>query len=148
MTVGVPPADGEPYARDLVAADDGSEVLLMTWRPGATCAPHDHGVESGGVIHVVRGAVVERRYAFDGRALTIVSERRAEAPAILTIEAGVVHDMHAIGETVTVHAYAPRIQHMRVYDVARRATWIVADDHGAWLPKGGVGVVAEEPWAL
>lgn len=137
----------EPYAREVLEADDEHEVLVMRWRPDATCAPHDHGEQSGGVIHVVRGAIIERRFRFDGRTLMPLSERSVVAPAVLSIEAGVIHDMHAVGAALTVHSYAPRIARMRVYDPAARVTWIVDDDHGAWLPKGGVGVVSVEPWS-
>ena len=138
----------EPYERRLLQADDATEVLVMTWRPGATCAPHDHGLTSGGVVHLVVGALVERRYRFDGHGLAMVAEARYDAPAVLTVEPGVVHDMRAIGKTTTVHVYQPRVASMRVYDAAARTTWIVHDAHGAWLPRADAAAVVAERWIV
>lgn len=147
-----------PYQRQPIAAvdpvggDGGSETLAMIWRDGATCAPHDHGAAAG-TIHVISGAVVERRYAFRDGALIVVAETAARAPAVLTIEVGVIHDMRAApgvggatGGTVTVHHYSPRIHAMRVYDLARRETLIVADDCGAWIPEDPTQVIERLPW--
>lgn len=122
-----------PYARQLIEHSAQREVLVMTWRPGATCAPHDHGERSGGVVHLVVGELVERRYVFDGE-LRVVASRRHVAPAVLEVEPGLIHDMHAPGAATTVHVYTPSVERMRVYDAARRTTWIVPDDHGAWVP--------------
>lgn len=132
-----PPAADEPYGRRLLFADDLREVLAMTWRPGATCAPHDHGA-SGGVVHLVAGRIVERRYAFDGARLTPTGESGHEAPAVLRVAPGVIHDIHAVpgaGPVLTIHHYEPRIAAMRVYDDAGRRTLVVADDCGAWIPR-------------
>lgn len=146
-----------PYQRrplaavDPVGGDGGSETLAMIWRDGATCAPHDHGAAAG-AIHVISGEVVERRYAFRDGALVVVAEAAARAPAVLTIEAGVIHDMRAVGSadarggTLTVHHYSPRIHAMRVYDLGRRETLIVADDCGAWIPEDPAQVIERLPW--
>ncbi len=132
-----PPAADEPYGRCLLFADDAREVLAMSWRPGATCAPHDHGA-SGGVVHLIAGRIVERRYAFDGARLTPIGESCHEAPAVLAVAPGIIHDIHAApgAETVlTIHHYEPRIAAMRVYDDAGRRTLVVSDDCGAWIPR-------------
>ena len=147
------PGPGEPYGRQLLVADAHQETLVMTWRPGATCAPHDHGETSSGTIHVLHGTFIERRFVLKGGALEPLSETRVSAPALLSIPAGVIHDMQlAPGDSqhdafgLTVHVYRPRIEHMRVYDTAARETLIVVDDQGAWVPTDEARIIAREPW--
>ena len=126
----------------------------MTWRPGATCAPHDHGATASGTIHVLHGTFIERRFVLERGELRVTSETRITAPALLSIPAGVIHDMQLLegqglaGEDggMTVHVYTPRIEHMRVYDTAARETLIVVDDQGAWIPSDPARIVAREPW--
>lgn len=140
------PAPGEPYGRTLLTADAHHEALLMRWRPGATCAPHDHGAAAG-IIHLLEGAFVERRYRReDGGGLTLIATHEHRAPAVLEVAPGCIHDMQALGAGTSVHRYSPRIQRMRVYDRERRETLIVADDCGAWIPSDPALVVAREPW--
>ena len=43
------PPGSDPYSRLLLHADDDVEVMVARWRPGARCAPHDHG-GSGGFV--------------------------------------------------------------------------------------------------
>lgn len=118
----------------------------MTWRDGGLCAPHDHGA-AGGRVHVVSGSLLERRYTFDGHTLVVVSEQRIDAPAVIEIAPHVIHDMRASGGTVTVHHYTPKVEGMRVYDVARRETLIVGDDCGAWIPSDSGHIRARESWS-
>ncbi len=139
------PADGEPYGRTVVSATPDAEVIAMLWRPDATCAPHDHG-EAEGTIHVVSGAVRERVYRWTGRALEVVRTTTHEAPALLQVRAGCIHDMTALGPALTVHRYAPRVTGMRVWDVVGRRTVVVPDDCGAWLPADPGAVVTVAPW--
>jgi cysteine dioxygenase len=117
----------------------------MTWRPDATCAPHDHGAARG-TIHLVSGAIRERVYRATGHGLEIVATAIHCAPAVLTVPAGCIHDMTALGEALTIHHYAPRVHAMRIWDVAGRRTLTVGDDCGAWVPRDGAGVVASVGW--
>jgi len=139
-------AHPNPYERHLVSADDAHEILVMTWRAGGLCAPHDHG-EAGGRVHLVSGTLIERRYRFDGVALVVESEAQVEAPALLEIGPGVIHDMRASPGTVTVHVYRPRVLGMRIYDVGARETLIVGDDCGAWIPSDPGDIQARIGWA-
>ena len=139
-------ASRDPYARTLLVADPDREILVMRWVANAWCAPHDHG-EAGGHVHVLEGALVERRYRFDGANLEPISERHVVAPAILEVGPGEIHDMRAIGTTTTVHVYRPRVLGMRVYDLARRETLVVSDDCGAWVPRDASLVRAREAWS-
>jgi len=138
------PAPGEPYGRAPLVEDDAHEMILMRWRPGATCAPHDHG-EAGGVIHLVEGVFTERTYARRGDRLVVVQTREVAAPAHLEIAPGVVHDMRCDRGGVSLHVYRPRIHRMRVYDLARREVLVVRDDCGAWIPSDPAFVLTREP---
>ncbi|TNF29684.1 MAG: hypothetical protein EP329_15155 [Deltaproteobacteria bacterium] len=138
------PADGEPYGRMPLVVDAAHEMILMRWRPGATCAPHDHG-EAAGVIHLVEGVFTERTYAREGDRLVVVATREVAAPAVLEAGPGVIHDMRCDRAGVSLHVYAPRIHGMRVYDLARREVLVVSDDCGAWVPSDPAQVVAREP---
>jgi len=144
--VSVALSDANPYERLLVSGDDGHEILVMTWRAGGLCAAHDHGA-AGGQVHVVAGGLIERRYHFDGRGLEVVSEVRVEAPALIEIGPGVIHDMHASPGTVTVHVYRPRVLGMRIYDPEARETLVVSDDCGAWIPRDPNDIQARTRWA-
>jgi predicted metal-dependent enzyme (double-stranded beta helix superfamily) len=141
------PGPDEPYGRTPLSESSGDEVIAMQWQAGATCAPHDHG-DAGGVIHVVSGAVLERRHRWTGRGLEVVSTAMHRAPAWVEVPPGCIHDMTAIGAALTIHRYAPRVVGMRVWDVAGRRTLVVADDRGAWVPRGGEGVLEATAWPL
>lgn len=140
----VQPAEGEPYGRTVVAADEDHEMILMRWRAGATCAPHDHGGASG-VIHLLEGVFTERLYARDGDRLVVVRTREVVAPAIVAVGAGLVHDMCCDRAGSSLHVYRPRIHGMRVYDLARREVLVVSDDCGAWVPSDPAMILGREP---
>lgn len=135
-----------PYERHLVSADDDHEILVMTWRIGGLCAPHDHGA-AGGRVHLISGTLVERRYRFDGADLSVASEVSFEAPALLDIAPGVIHDMRATPGTVTVHVYRPRVLGMRIYNREARETLVVSDDCGAWIPHDPNDIQDRIGWA-
>ena len=46
-----------------------------------------------------------------------------------------------------MHHYTPKVEGMRVYDVARRETLIVGDDCGAWIPSDSGHIRARESWS-
>lgn len=137
---------GEPYGRTLLpSADDACELLAMRWRPGARCAPHDHG-SSAGTIHLVEGRFVERRFRFDGAALHVIAEETHEAPALLHIEANVIHDMVAPTGGLSIHRYTTAIRGMRVWDVSGQNVLVVTDDCGAWIPSDETMIRSSTPW--
>ncbi len=63
------PNDGEPYSRSILRVNDQVEIMLARWRPGHGCAPHDHG-GAGGFVIAVEGTFHERRFAWDGNAIS------------------------------------------------------------------------------
>lgn len=109
--------------------------MLAAWRPGARSAPHDHG-EAQGIVIVLAGTFVETRFEFDGGALAPRRNERHRAWDALTAPEGVIHQMGSEGIGFTLHVYAPCIDRMRVFDVARRSTLVVTGDSGAWVDDG------------
>src|SRR5690348_14391514 len=59
-----PPLDGQPYGRAILYKDERIEVMLASWRKGAVCAPHDHGV-SLGCVKFARGRFIETQFEFN-----------------------------------------------------------------------------------
>ncbi len=130
----VAPAREEPYGRKPILRTGLAELLLICWDEDVFCAPHDHG-EATGLIYLCEGRYTERTYAWHGRELRIVRKRQVESPAVLEVQAGLIHDMKASGGGLGLHLYEPAISRMQVYDLARRQVLVVGDDSGAWLPR-------------
>ncbi len=125
---------GEPYGRAVLLAREDAEVVLMWWRAQAPCAPHDHG-QAGGHVLVLEGEVHERAWGWSqGELVAQDGAQVARAGEVVALGPGRVHDMVAPEGALTLHLYKPRIRGMRVFDVARRRTLVVADDCGAWVP--------------
>ena len=140
-----PPREGEPYGRRALFRDGGAEVLLVRWREDAFSAPHDHG-EASGFVYLLRGAFVERTWEFHRGRLVVTGWRRTQAPGILRVGAGAIHDVKATGGGVSLHVYVPAISHMRVFDRARRETLSVSDACGAWIPHDPALITGRVSW--
>ena len=139
------PATGEPYGRAPLFRDDEGEILLVNWRNGMPCAPHDHSAASG-FIFLVSGTLFETHWHFDGHALHEGAQSSYRAPNIIRIEHDCIHDMRAQDNCVGVHVYLPRISGMRVFDSARRETLRVSDDCGAWIPTDPRLILSRDRW--
>lgn len=125
-----------PYGRQVLCRTEHSEVLVMSWAPQRECAPHDHG-QSWGWLSVLEGVVTHAVYQVSGDNLPVLRKRvRKEVGATLFAPKGLVHSMGNPGHhrLVTLHAYAPPITGMRVYDLRHCAACVVSDDCGAWWP--------------
>jgi predicted metal-dependent enzyme (double-stranded beta helix superfamily) len=140
-----PPEADEPYGRNLLFASESEEILAMTWRAGATCAPHDHGAASGHVT-VVRGTVMETVFVFNRNHLVATETRTHAAPTIIPVAPGTIHAMTALDDALTLHRYTPRIHAMRVWDANNQQTLVVSDDCGAWIPSDSARILAVEAW--
>jgi hypothetical protein len=137
---------GEPYGRKVLHRDAHREVLLMYWRGGVWCAPHDHASATGRAL-VLRGRFRERRWRFDGAALHLLHEQTVDSPSMLSISLGDIHDMCSEDDGgVSLHVYRPGISRMRVFDRDRRESLVVSDDCGAWIPHDSRQVMARERW--
>jgi ubiquinone/menaquinone biosynthesis C-methylase UbiE len=130
-----PPADGEPYSRSILRVDDEVEIMLARWRPGNSCAPHDHG-GSGGFVIPVEGTFTERRFGWEGSQLVVAEKAARPEGAPIPITADVIHDMTAGEYGLTLHFYSPPAAGMRVFDLERAEVLDLVGNYGAWIPRG------------
>jgi cysteine dioxygenase len=139
------PRAGQPYGRRVLLESAEGEVMLASWRRAASCAPHDHG-DARGIVIVLDGRFTEVVYAVDPRGVRPVSSRTVSAGDALAVDEGLVHDMRAHGDGMTLHVYVPGVHAMRVYDREARATLLVAGDCGAWVPDEPSQVLRRWSW--
>ena len=95
-------------------ATEECDVWLLRWPPGTAVTPHDHGCSSG-AFTVVSGELAEVRWD-----AALPYERSVSPGQVVSIEAGVVHDVLARGTSpaLSIHAYSPPLSSMGFYDVA------------------------------
>ena len=93
---------------------EGVDVWLLTWLPSQSTDLHDHG-DSSAAFAVVQGALTEVR----ADPVLGVWSTPLSAPAVRTVEPGVVHDVRAdLGvPAVSIHAYGPRLSRMTYYEL-------------------------------
>jgi hypothetical protein len=135
----------EPYARSVLHHGAEGEVMLAAWRRGGLSAPHDHGLARGFVV-ILEGQFLETTYRFDGSELRASAEHEHTTGDLLEAPPGLIHDLYAGDDALSLHVYVPRIHGMRVYDTASRATLRVADDCGAWVPRTPEAILERRPW--
>jgi predicted metal-dependent enzyme (double-stranded beta helix superfamily) len=92
--------------------DEAVDVWLLTWLPGQFTDLHDHG-PSTAVFTVIRGELEEMRLGRDAD-MQITS---CAPGSRSVVEAGVVHDVRAVGTdlAVSIHAYSPPLTLMTYY---------------------------------
>jgi ubiquinone/menaquinone biosynthesis C-methylase UbiE/predicted metal-dependent enzyme (double-stranded beta helix superfamily) len=129
------PKDGEPYSRSILRADDEVEIMLARWRPGHSCAPHDHG-GAGGFVIPVEGTFVERRYCWDGPQLVVAELANRPEGVPIRVASEDIHDMTAGERGLTLHFYSPPASSMRVFDLQRAEMLELVGNYGAWIPQG------------
>lgn len=129
------PKDGEPYSRSILRANDQVEIMLARWRPGHSCAPHDHGGASGFVIAVV-GKFHERRFHWEGTQLEVSEQTMRHEGEPIPISPEDIHDMAADTVGLSLHFYSPPPAGMRVFDLERAEALELVGNYGAWIPDG------------
>lgn len=129
------PNDGEPYSRSILRVDDQVEVMLARWRPGHSCAPHDHG-GSGGLVIAVEGTFHERRFGWHGPQLVVDQNITRDEGTAIEISPEHIHDMTAQHTGLTLHLYSPPPAGMRVFDLEHREALELVGNYGAWIPHG------------
>lgn len=91
-------------------------LWLLGWRPGDHTEIHDHD-RSEVAVAVVQGSVVEDIYPFWGKSYFL--RRNLGAGNVVTLPAPYCHRVGALptaeGLSVTLHAYFPILNHMRMY---------------------------------
>lgn len=131
------PDPARPYGRRVLWAHAGVEVMLATWTRGRWCAPHDHGGALG-VVRVLAGRGQHRRWSLAAGSLRITSTEPLVAGAELCCDATLIHSMGDDDGDVplrTLHAYAPSLPSMTVYDLEATRTLDVDGNCGAWVPS-------------
>jgi quercetin dioxygenase-like cupin family protein len=104
--------DQRPDARTglRVLTTESYDVWLLRWPAGSTVSPHHHG-ESDAAFVVSAGALEESRWR-DGNRMA----RRLMPGQGATVERGVVHDVGAQEDALSVHVYSPPLVHMAFFD--------------------------------
>jgi len=128
-------SDDRPYGRRLIIRTRTIEVLLMGFREGSECPPHDHG-GSIGLVYVCVGTAEHSIFQWKNGGLLRTEQRLSGAGGILDAPADCVHAMRnpGPGALVTLHVYWPPIQKMSIFDLQQRMRYAVNDKAGAWLP--------------
>ena len=93
-----------------ILATESFDVWLLRWPAGTAVSPHHHG-DSDAAFVVWSGALEETRWP-DGRR----EERELEPGQGAVVERGVVHDVGAPVEALSVHVYAPPLARMAFFD--------------------------------
>jgi len=107
-----PSLERHPAARTglRILATESYDVWLLRWPAGTAVSPHHHG-DSDAAFVVSSGALTETRW-LDGRR----EERQLTRGKGATVERGVVHDVGAQAEAVSVHVYSPPLARMAFFD--------------------------------
>ena len=106
-----PVGTGRAWVR--VADTPGADAWLIAWSPGSSVGTHDHG-ESHGVVHVLRGSLVERYWTSDDPAPRI---RRLARRSTVDVPPDRVHDVanESGRPALSLHVYSPRLTTMSFY---------------------------------
>jgi predicted metal-dependent enzyme (double-stranded beta helix superfamily) len=101
------------YLRLLATHD--YDAWLLSWPPGTSVTPHDHG-DSVGAFALVYGGLHER-----GWRGPLHCSRMVTAGQVVAMPKGTVHEVKAGSKrSLSVHVYSPPLATMSFYDDARR----------------------------
>jgi mannose-6-phosphate isomerase-like protein (cupin superfamily) len=108
--------DAQPFGRRWlqVAASDAFDAWLIAWGEHSELEAHDHG-GSAGVLHVLRGGLIESyRDPVDRAAWNVRELRAGESIAIPTNR---IHEVHKAGRgpALSVHLYSPPLGPLTFY---------------------------------
>ncbi len=109
--------DPRRYHRQRIVLREAYELLVMTWLPGQSSVPHDHG-GSICALRVVQGTAQERTYELgdDGLVRPCFHAHYPTGQLVAGDDAAIhsVHNASADGATlVTVHVYSPPLRDFR-----------------------------------
>lgn len=113
------PATNRPYTKIRLLKSNQFDCDILIWNYLNSCAIHDHGDESEGVVKVLSGLLVNRTYKRNEEKLLLKDKENIHSQDdIISMPKGTIHSMVSIGkqQLVTLHCYYPPIQRMRVYD--------------------------------
>lgn len=100
------PGSVQPYSRQILLDTPELLVVAARWRAGAKCDLHGHS-DSIGLYRIIRGTVEEERYLPRDDQFKYQVELLTEGDDSL-LPVGSFHQIRALEETVTLHAYSPR----------------------------------------
>ncbi len=140
------PISPYPYSRRTLAASADCEVMLARWSAGRACAPHDHG-NSAGWVFFIDGRFRELDFRENGGGLAGGAEIVHEAGSHVAVRPDEIHSCVCDDFGLSLHVYYPRIRGMRVFDLARRRTLVVADECGAWVPASSEHIRKVTAWS-
>ena len=133
-----------PYSRVVLSGAPECEIMLARWAPDRVCAPHDHGASAGWVFYFEQD-FEEHAYKWRDGALVTHATHEHRAGSYTQVVKNEIHSCRSKGSGLSLHIYFPRIEKMRVFDLAARRTIIVTDNCGAWIP-GPEQRVKETAW--
>jgi hypothetical protein len=100
------PAADTAYSRVVLVDTPELLVIAARWRAGAEGDLHGHS-KSAGLYRIVSGAIEEQRYLPEGSHFQFQRETlRAQRESFLPT--GSFHQLRAMSEAISIHAYAPR----------------------------------------
>lgn len=101
-----PPEPFDLYSREVLLDTPELMIVVARWNAGARCDLHGHS-DAAGLYRVMAGELDEERYlpAADGPRFSS-SVLKAEDESYLP--RGAVHQLRALADSVTLHAYSPR----------------------------------------
>ena len=113
--------DTNPTARTglRVLVNDAYEVWILRWPTGGAVRPHDHGA-SNAAFAVTTGILKEIRWSGGIRSECLLGPGDGAS-----MQTGVVHDVVACQEALSVHVYSPPLSRMAFFD--EQARTVVAE---------------------
>lgn len=106
----------EPYIKKPLHTCDDKEIILTYWNPNKGSHIHNHGKSHGKVL-IVEGEIIEHNYKFDGQEMKLLNDSTFSKKSCLDISPVNFHSMTSGDQpTITLHVYAPKIEHMCVYN--------------------------------
>jgi hypothetical protein len=102
------------YAR--LRTGPGYEVWLLSWVPGQSSGPHDHG-SSSGVLTVLQGSLTEHRRSASGASPRTRVPRSLAAGSQRVFAPGYIHEIvnDTLEPAVSLHIYFPGLTEMTPY---------------------------------
>lgn len=96
----------ENYGRKVLYESQHLEILLMSWRPNAFSAIHDHGDIDFGAVQLL-GNALHREFSLEKGLLEAVAEYRPEPGDVFAVPPDLIHQMGNVGTLpmVSIHLY-------------------------------------------
>lgn len=110
----------DSYGRQLIFADAGFEIMLMSWRPGDFSAIHDHGHAQWGAVQIF-GPAEHATFRIADSVLETTARWRVVPGSILPVHHDLIHQMGNPSTTsfLSLHVYGLETGHESVTGDAR-----------------------------